>query len=68
LTAMTSDRPYAKGRELSAALAEIRRCAGTQFDPQVVSALCVAAMDDAAFGGTPQRLARRNELHAPSPH
>jgi diguanylate cyclase (GGDEF)-like protein len=38
--AMTSDRPYrrAPGREF--AIAELRRHAGTQFDPRVVHALC----------------------------
>ncbi|HEV2251140.1 MAG TPA: HD-GYP domain-containing protein, partial [Candidatus Limnocylindria bacterium] len=30
--AMTSDRPYRRGRHLDEALAEIERCAGTQFD------------------------------------
>jgi diguanylate cyclase (GGDEF)-like protein len=68
LTAMTSDRPHARKRELSAALAELRRCAGTQFDPQVVSALCDAAVHNAAFERTAQRLARRDQLHATSPH
>jgi putative nucleotidyltransferase with HDIG domain len=36
--AMTSDRPYRHGRPLEAALAEINRCSGTQFDPTVVAA------------------------------
>lgn len=36
LDAMTSDRPYRKGTSVSAAIAEITRCAGTQFDPQIV--------------------------------
>jgi putative nucleotidyltransferase with HDIG domain len=36
--AMTSDRPYRRGRELEAALSEIARCSGAQFDPQVVNA------------------------------
>ncbi len=37
--AMTSDRPYRKGVEVSAAVEELRACAGTQFDPRMVEAL-----------------------------
>ena len=33
--AMTSDRPYRKALPPEAALAEIRRCGGTQFDPRL---------------------------------
>jgi hypothetical protein len=36
---MTSERPYTDRRTASEALSEIRRCAGSQFDPQVVVAL-----------------------------
>lgn len=36
LDAITSDRPYRTGRTFTAALEEIRRCAGTQFDPAIV--------------------------------
>lgn len=36
--AMTSDRPYRKAMSEEAALAEIRRSSGTQFDPRVVEA------------------------------
>ena len=36
LDAMTSDRPYRKGTTFAAATAEIVRCAGLQFDPQIV--------------------------------
>jgi putative nucleotidyltransferase with HDIG domain len=36
LDAITSDRPYRKAATFSAARLEIKRCAGTQFDPQVV--------------------------------
>ena len=38
LDAMTSHRAYRSGVPWDAALAEIRRCAGTQFDPAVVEA------------------------------
>lgn len=34
--AMTSDRPYRKALSFEAAFAELRRCAGQQFDPQMV--------------------------------
>ncbi len=38
LDAMTSDRPYRKALTFEAALTEIRRCSGSQFDPYVVEA------------------------------
>ena len=37
--AMIVDRPYQPARASKAALAELRRCAGSQFDPKVVEAL-----------------------------
>jgi putative nucleotidyltransferase with HDIG domain len=39
-SAMTTDRPYRAALPLTDALAELRACAGTQFDPAVVQALC----------------------------
>jgi HD-GYP domain-containing protein (c-di-GMP phosphodiesterase class II) len=36
---MTSDRPYRAAMDAAAAVAEVRRCAGTQFDRAVVDAL-----------------------------
>jgi putative nucleotidyltransferase with HDIG domain len=36
LDAITSDRPYRKATSFAAARVEIKRCAGTQFDPHVV--------------------------------
>jgi diguanylate cyclase (GGDEF)-like protein len=37
--AITSDRPYAEAHSPEWALAELRRCAGSQFDPTVVAIL-----------------------------
>jgi putative nucleotidyltransferase with HDIG domain len=37
LDAIISDRPYRAARSFSVARAEISRCAGTQFDPEVVA-------------------------------
>ncbi|MDQ3706111.1 MAG: diguanylate cyclase [Chloroflexota bacterium] len=36
--AMASDRPYRKGMSLDEVIAEVKRCAGTQFDPYVAAA------------------------------
>ena len=43
--AMVSDRAYRPARTPEAAVAELRRCAGTQFDPMVVEAFCEALAD-----------------------
>jgi HD-GYP domain-containing protein (c-di-GMP phosphodiesterase class II) len=40
--AMTSPRPYRAPLAAGQALAEVRRCAGTQFDPVVASMFCEA--------------------------
>jgi diguanylate cyclase (GGDEF)-like protein len=39
-TTMTSDRPYQCAVTLEEAFAELRRCAGAQFDPDVVRVFC----------------------------
>jgi HD-GYP domain-containing protein (c-di-GMP phosphodiesterase class II) len=38
--AMISDRSYRKAMPVSEALAELRRCAGKDFDPQIVEVAC----------------------------
>jgi diguanylate cyclase (GGDEF)-like protein len=53
--AMLTDRPYRAPRSRDEALAELDRCAGTQFDPDVV-AVFAAVVDDVECG--------RGELHA----
>jgi HD-GYP domain-containing protein (c-di-GMP phosphodiesterase class II) len=54
--AMTSDRPYRGAMPAQNALTELRRCAGLQFDPDVVKAFCQLvdpaedhALDNVAF-------------------
>ncbi|MEM7474639.1 MAG: diguanylate cyclase [Planctomycetota bacterium] len=44
--AMVSDRPYRKGMPVSQALDELRRCAGTQFDPELVQLFCSIIEED----------------------
>ena len=47
--AMISSRPYKRARTHVEALAELDRCAGTQFDPELVEVF-VAQFDDGAVG------------------
>ncbi|MBV8598547.1 MAG: HD domain-containing protein, partial [Actinobacteria bacterium] len=42
-SAMTTDRSYRAAMTPEAAVAELRRCSGTQFDPAVVDALIAVA-------------------------
>ena len=44
--AMTCERPYRHAFAFEDALAEVERCAGSQFDPDVASALLAAADAD----------------------
>lgn len=39
---MTSTRSYRRGRPVTEAVAELWRCAGSQFDPEMVRALVAA--------------------------
>jgi putative nucleotidyltransferase with HDIG domain len=51
--AMTSARAYRPARPASVAVAELRRFAGTQFDPASVEALC-AALPSASSSAEPE--------------
>jgi cyclic di-GMP phosphodiesterase len=53
LDAITSDRPYRKGRSFQEAVTEIRGHVDTQFDPQVVEAFIDIPPDD--WGGIRKR-------------
>jgi HD-GYP domain-containing protein (c-di-GMP phosphodiesterase class II) len=44
---MTTDRPYRAGRPVEEAVAELRRCSGTDFDPATVEALSAVIAADA---------------------
>jgi HD-GYP domain-containing protein (c-di-GMP phosphodiesterase class II) len=46
--AMTSERPYSAAMPVDEALAELRRCAGAQFDARCVELLCAALGSDRA--------------------
>jgi diguanylate cyclase (GGDEF)-like protein len=46
-SAMVQDRPYQSGLSVSEAVAEIKRCAGTNFDPAVVDAFAAEIRSEA---------------------
>ena len=46
-SAMVQDRPYQSGLSVSEAVAEIKRCAGTNFDPAVVEAFAAEIRSEA---------------------
>ncbi|MEV5505989.1 HD-GYP domain-containing protein [Streptomyces orinoci] len=61
--AMTSTRCYSRARPVPAALAELRRCAGSQFDPRMVDALS-RAVD--RHGWHPETVAEQDESAVPA--
>jgi hypothetical protein len=63
--AIRCDRPYRRGRSPAEALAEIRACAGAQFDPDVVEALVGLSSElRARSNGTRPRSRRAGRLMA----
>jgi putative nucleotidyltransferase with HDIG domain len=55
-SAMTTDRSYRKARPFEAALDELRRCSGTQFDPRVVTALIAVVQRRERSNPTPDEI------------
>ncbi len=51
--AMVAERPYQPAMQPGEAVAELRRCAGTQFDPEVVEAFVAVLVDRLAGSGRP---------------
>ena len=67
--ALTQDRPYKPAWPLDKALAEIKRCAGSQFDPRVVAAFLTTHPSEAATRknrGTPSMPRLRAAAALPS--
>ncbi|MEV6790965.1 HD-GYP domain-containing protein [Streptomyces sp. NPDC051320] len=62
--AMTSTRSYRRARPVDAALTELQRCAGTQFDPRMVQAFVRAL---AQHGWRPAVTADEPDAHALGP-
>ncbi|MGE5177076.1 MAG: HD domain-containing phosphohydrolase [Hyphomicrobiales bacterium] len=65
--AMTSGRPYRAPMPEEEALAELARCAGTQFDPRVVDEFLRLAAEPVAPATEPSVGAAGSERPAPSP-
>jgi diguanylate cyclase (GGDEF)-like protein len=47
--AMIAPRPYRQAKQIPDAINELRRCAGTQFDPEVVDAVCALVREREAL-------------------
>ena len=67
---MTADRPYRRAISQGEALAELRACAQTQFDPQVVEAIQRLFVREMVNSAEPHRAAgwehSADDAHGPS--
>jgi HD-GYP domain-containing protein (c-di-GMP phosphodiesterase class II) len=59
---ITSERTYKKARSPGAALAEIQRCAGAQFDPQLVRVFVDSLEDHLNTSAEPKAAPERSVL------
>jgi HD-GYP domain-containing protein (c-di-GMP phosphodiesterase class II) len=62
---MTAGRPYREPMPDGEAVAELRRCAGTQFDPRVVEEFARLLAEEAT--GRPERGVKAASVDAPAP-
>jgi diguanylate cyclase (GGDEF)-like protein len=46
--AMTSNRPYNKRKTYEEAVEELKRCSGTQFDPQIAEVFCEVILENSS--------------------
>jgi len=61
---MVTNRSYRKARSRDEAFSELRRCAGTQFDPQVVERFIAVVADKPQLAqATPGKMSRQTALH-----
>ena len=58
--AMLTDRPYARAKSLSQVREELKRCAGTQFDPELAE---IALKIDLPLGGARQGANTSNSIY-----
>ncbi len=63
--AMRTDRPYRLAMSFETAIEEIKRCAGTQFDPEVVDAFLQVVGDRAPAGERTQAAASPGDVRRP---
>jgi diguanylate cyclase (GGDEF)-like protein len=61
--AMTTLRAYQGTQDRDGALAELRRCAGTQFDPAIVEAFCALSVEPPPAVRAEQEPAQRPHAH-----
>jgi HD-GYP domain-containing protein (c-di-GMP phosphodiesterase class II) len=52
IDAMTTDRPYRKRLSLEVVLAELQKCRGTQFDPELIDVVVASVAVRRLIGGT----------------